>query len=291
MFNFLYWDPQKEIFDFSLPLLGRPILWYGFLFALGFVLGYLVLLYLIRFLSGSASYSQKTKKAYSQLAERIAISVILGAVIGARLGDVIFYQSWEEIIRHPLSVIEIWKGGLASHGGAVGILIALFILSRRLKKDFQEISFLRLLDLVCIPAALAGVFIRLGNFVNQEILGIPSAVPWAVIFGHPADGSLPRPRHPVQLYEAGFYLLVFLFLLLIGKWWGKKVGTISGSFFFFVFTFRFLIVFIKEEQSEWMSSSYLTMGQYLSLPFIALGIYLLFRAKDQMPTRISVKGN
>jgi len=329
-------------------------LWYGVLFACGFILGYWILFYLISSLSGISSFSKNEKKVFSQLTERIAVSVILGTVIGARLGDVIFYQSWQEILKHPLSIIEVWKGGLASHGGAVGILIALAILNLRLKKKVEGMTWVRLytnnlknrnfnkagtsdlqqrsvaeaghvqdtwpmeatakmkvpaklktdfsgylciLDLVCIPAALAGVFIRFGNFINQEILGKKTTVAWAVIFGHAADGSPPFPRHPVQIYEAGFYLLVFAFLMFL---WFKKgaskvIGKISGCFFLLVFSFRFLIEFFKEEQSEWLSSSFLTMGQYLSLPFIAFGLYLLLRSctktKDQMPARFSIKGN
>ena len=338
MLAYLTWDPSPSVFPFCLPLLHRPILWYGVLFALGFLLGYSILLYLLqrffcskpylsledldgpllwRFLQSkhpeqeretlkekiaeqlaslsvdvaqeyrenkkesllkavnvligekffsSCSVSKKTAKILSffkhrvtekelermkeklviesllspcvatctnqtkALAEKISLSVILGAVIGARLGDVLFYQGFQEVLADPLSIIKIWEGGLASHGGAAGIILALVILSKRQKKY----SFLQLVDFVVIPTAFAACLIRVGNFFNQEILGTPSALPWAVLFGHPADGSLPVPRHPVQLYEALFYLITFAFLMAYWRYVFWFVNSYVA--FYFVWT-------------------------------------------------------
>lgn len=263
MLSFLYWDPSPALFNYNLPLLGRPILWYGFLFALGFLLGYFVLLHLLK---------RIPSLPVKPISDKIVFHMLVGAIAGARLGDVLFYQTWTGDFG---SIFRFWEGGLASHGGAIGILISLAILARRIK----ELSFLRLLDLVVIPTALAAGFIRIGNFFNQEILGTVSTLPWAVVFGHAADGSLPQPRHPVQLYEAFFYFSVFLFLFL-----RKRVtdapGRIAGLFLMIIFAFRFLIEFIKEEQSAWVSSGHLlTMGQYLSLPLMALGLLLWVRAR------------
>lgn len=274
--SYLYWDPKREMFDFPLPFLDRPILWYGFFFALGFFVAYWILLYLLK------GYLKNQKKLASSICERMTLTVILGALIGARLGDLIFYQDLSVYLHDPLGVIKVWQGGLASHGGVAGSLIALYFLSRKFKKEKLPFSWKKLLDFSVIPAALAAVFIRVGNFFNQEILGVASTLPWAVIFGHPADGVPVIPRHPVQLYEATFYLLVFLFLFFyIRRHPSFQVpGWISGLFFLLVFTFRFFVEFFKLEQSVLLGpTSHLQMGQYLSIPFILLGAFLLFSSK------------
>ena len=178
MISFLYWNPDRAIFSFDLPFLGRPILWYGFFFSLGFFVAYQVFLHLL-----------KKESLPKQIAERVLCYVIVGTLIGARLGDILFYQDWKMILSHPLAVFQIWEGGLASHGGAFGIFIALILFYYRLSKSKTPLSFAKLLDLVVIPVCLAAFFIRVGNFFNQEILGLPSQVPWAVIFGNPADGG------------------------------------------------------------------------------------------------------
>lgn len=273
--SYIYWDPSRAIFDYTIPLLGRPILWYGFFFALGFFLGYFILLYVLRQI-----YSDAAK--IKALADRITIYVVVGTVVGARLGDLLFYQDFSDYMRDPLAAIRIWEGGLASHGGALGIMLALYILSKRPLKDQPKLSWLALLDLVVIPTAFVASFIRIGNFFNQEILGRVTNLPWAVVFGHPADGSFPAPRHPVQLYESFYYLIVFAILILL---WVKKpawrrTGRACGLFLVLVFCFRFLVEFVKEEQSLLLSSGFpLLMGQLLSIPFIALGCYLLFKKK------------
>lgn len=283
------------MFNFNLPLLNRPLLWYGFFFALGFFVGYLVLTYLLRcyFLQNtefrqedvcsepdriheedlkSVTYSVKMK--VSKLSEQLTLYVIIGTLIGARLGDVIFYQQWQDAFQHPLNVIAIWQGGLASHGGAVGILIALWMFSKR-----KKCSFWTVVDFIVIPAAITAVFIRIGNFFNQEILGKVTTVPWGVVFLHPVDGGPIAPRHPAQLYEATWYLCTFMILML---YWQKHLfeprGKLAGLFFILIFGFRFLIEFLKVEQSILLASgSILTMGQWLSLPFILLGVWLFKR--------------
>jgi prolipoprotein diacylglyceryltransferase len=131
-----------------------------------------------------------------------------------------------------------------------------------------------------LPAAGAAFFIRIGNFINQEILGTPTTVPWAVVFGHPADGRASLPRHPVQLYEALFYLAMFVFLMVSRKKWRKwKEGRALGLFLALIFGFRFYIEFFKEEQSWHLAGSYLTMGQWLSIPFFLVGLILFLRRK------------
>ncbi len=314
---YFVWDPSPEIFHFNLPFLGRPLLWYGCLFAAGFFAAYGVLLYLMRryFVSSSPSIPQlpssiqltdrseinlaviKGKSSRDEsislsnrsvrvglatgFAEKLSFYVMIGAVAGARLGDLLFYQDWHQVIRHPLSLIAIWEGGLSSHGGALGIIAALLLFSKR-----HHLLFWKVLDFVVIPTALAAVFIRVGNFFNQEILGTPTTLPFAVLFLHPADRGAVVPRHPAQLYEACLYL--FIFLILFWDWHKRppfeKIGRSAGLFLIFVFGSRFLIEFLKVEQSVYLQQgAFLTMGQWLSFPFIILGGWLFRRSLRAMP--------
>ncbi len=264
MLSYFYWDPSPEMFPWDLPFLGRPILWYGFLFALGFLLAYGVLLHLLK----------KETAHPRKVADTLTFYVVIAVVVGARLFDVVFYENWNEIARHPWAVFKVWEGGLASHGGVAGVLVGLAFFQWRHK----FCSFLHLLDLLILPASLAAFFIRIGNFINQEILGKLTSVPWAVVFGHPSDRSFPAPRHPVQLYEAFFYLAVFISMALLRKRWKRwKEGRACGVFLLLIFGFRFFVEFFKEEQSAHLMGSDLTMGQWLTLPCIALGL-VLFKA-------------
>ncbi len=272
---YFVWDPSPHMFKFTLPLLNRPILWYGFLFALGFFVGYLVLIALLRKYFLYKEGREGLKKKVASQAEQLTFYVIIGAIVGSRLGDVLFYQSFSRMIKDPLSIFAVWEGGLSSHGGALGILIALLLFAKR-----KKISFWTAVDFTVIPTAIAAVFIRVGNFFNQEILGIPCDLPWGVLFLHPADGSATTPLHPVQLYEAAAYLISFF--LLLWYWYRhppfKPTGRLTGLFLILVFGFRFLIEFLKMEQSVYIgSSSSFTMGQWLSLPFIGFGVWLFFR--------------
>ena len=274
---YFFWDPQRAMLPFNLPLLGRPLLWYGFFFSLGFFLGYFIFLYLLKKIPSLKTHAKI-------IAEKVTFYLIVGVLVGARLGDLLFYQRGLDLIKDPFIVVKIWEGGLASHGGALGALIAVWILARRLSLQYPILKFTSLLDLLVIPTGLVAACIRVGNFFNQEILGKPTDLFFGVIFGHPADGSRPIPRHPVQLYEAIFYLA--LFALTFTLW--KKVasmrtrGRMSALFLILIFTFRFLIEFLKEEQSAWLeSTAFLTMGQWLSLPFIFLGLYFFFCTKKR----------
>ncbi len=214
------------------------------------------------------------------LGEKALVYAVIGAVVGARLGDVIFYQDWSGIQRDPLSIFRIWEGGLASHGGTLGALIALYVFMKKEASRMAGISFLGFLDFVCVPAAIVGGCIRIGNFFNQEILGTKTNVPWGVVFGHPADGSVPCVRHPVSLYESLFYfLLAGCLFSYSNKLNGKKQGLLTGLFLSLLFSFRFFIEFFKEEQSAYFHFGFITMGQILSIPLVLAGLFFFFKAK------------
>lgn len=285
-FSWAYWDPSRKAF--TIPYFNHPVAWYGLLFVFGFVLGYFIIhAIFMRYLTElgypktnkhSDLFKTRSEMAYF-LADRLSWFVIVGTVIGARLGDVIFYTG--PYLENPLDIFKVWEGGLASHGGVVGVLIALALYLKYIKRFIPELSYLRLLDFVSIPSALVACFIRIGNLMNQEILGKPSSLPWAIIFGHPADGSAPFPRHPVQLYEAIAYLIIFVILWFL---WKKTdiihyPGKLIGWMFILIFGSRFCLEFFKATQDSFLNTKYLEAGQILSIPFIALGVYFVSTAK------------
>jgi len=283
--SFIIWDPPRAMLPWNIPLLNRPILWYGFFFALGFFLAYFFLVYLLQgYFDQDPSLEKKENPLKAKLlAEKTLFYAVIGTLIGARLGDVLFYQDWRFWTKDPLSIFRIWEGGLSSHGGSLGVLLAFWLVFQRSKKTYTTLTFLRLLDLVCIPIGMVGGCIRIGNFFNQEILGICTTVPWAVIFLHPADGSSVCPRHPAQLYEAFVY---FVTSFVLWRLWKKdpglsRQGRLIGLFLMGVFGARILIECVKEEQSAWMAFSHVTMGQWLSIPFLLLGLFMLIKSRNR----------
>lgn len=278
-FRFLtfLWDPSREIF--IIPGVRHPITWYGLLFACGFIVGYFLIrrLFSVHLMQQGVPHLRAKLEGIT-LADRLTLLVVLGTVIGARIGHVFFYE-WDYYSRHLLSIIKVWEGGLASHGGAIGILIALGIFRLWSRKQYPTLTFLAVLDAIMIPAAFVAGCIRIGNFINQEILGKPTTLPWGVHFLHPLQEAPPSPLHPVQLYEALTYFAIFSLLLFIWKKRSCKLGEgiLSGIFFLLVFGSRFLIEFLKLPQTASDATSFLNVGQRLSLPFIVLGIILLWR--------------
>lgn len=256
---YINWDVNPEIFTIG-PVTPR---WYGLLFATGFLIG----LYIVR------KMFEEEKVPESWL-DKAFIYVVVGTVVGARLGHVFFYD-WDYYSEHLAEIPMIWKGGLASHGGAIAIIIALWIFSKRVSKK----SILWILDKVVVPTALAGCFIRLGNLMNSEIYGIPTDVSWAFIFERAEEN--PVPRHPVQLYEALSYL--FSFAILYYTYWytekRHKLGYIFGLFLVLIFGFRFIMENYKASQGglEIAFGNVLSTGQLLSIPFVIIGLYFLFR--------------
>ena len=259
IFAAINWDMNPEIFRIG----NFAIRWYGLLFASGFFFGYLIFL---RFF--------KKEGLSVELLDKLTIYMALGTVLGARLGHCLFYEP-AYYLNNPVEILKIWQGGLASHGAAIGILLALWLFIRKHKKPF-----LWIIDRIVVVVALAGVFIRLGNLMNSEIYGIETSLPWGFIFIRNLEVV---PKHPTQIYEALSYLLVFLLLIWIYyKTDGKPHrGILFSLFLILVFGMRFLIEFIKEDQVAFESGMALNMGQWLSIPFILMGvlILLLYRRK------------
>ncbi|MEO8232128.1 MAG: prolipoprotein diacylglyceryl transferase [Ignavibacteriota bacterium] len=259
----IFWNVSPEIVKLG-PITLR---WYGLLFASGFVFGYLILTKIYKL----------EKKPQADL-EQLSIYVILGTVIGARLGHCLFYDP-VYYLSHPIEIIKVWEGGLASHGAAIGILIAIYLLTKKQKDK----TMLWILDRVVIVVALAAVLIRLGNLFNSEILGKATDVPWAFIFARVDD----VPRHPAQLYEAIFYLISFIILYFIYYKTDKKSkqGFLFGLFLVLIFGFRFFVEFVKMEQSPFEKGMVLDMGQLLSIPFVLGGFYFMYRKQKEIPIK------
>jgi len=252
--QFFHWSVSPEIFSFNFI----HVRWYGILFAMCFVVGYQIMIKIYN----------KEGKTEKQL-ESLSYYMIFSTVIGARLGHCLFYAP-EYYLANPFEILKVWEGGLASHGAAVGIIFALWLYS----KKQQDISLLWILDRIVLVVALSGFFIRLGNFFNSEILGMPTDVPWAIIF----DRVDNVPRHPSQLYEAFAYLISFGILMqLYKKEYWKKEGFLFGLFLVLIFGVRFFVEFTKEIQVDFEKTLPLDMGQLLSIPLVLIGLYFLFR--------------
>jgi prolipoprotein diacylglyceryl transferase len=250
----LVWNVDPAIFRVG-PFAPR---WYGLLFALGFALGYMIMVQIYR-------NERRPEEPLSSL----FLYIFAGTLIGARLGHVLFYQP-DYYLSRPWEILMIWQGGLASHGGFAGVLIALYLYVRK----YRDMSFLELCDRLVIAILPAAGLIRIGNLFNSEILGNPTNVPWAIIFIK-VD---PLPRHPAMLYEALTYLLVFA-ILYVAYWRTEIVkipGRILGAGFVACFTARFLIEFVKEGQVWFEQGMILNMGQLLSIPFVLIGVVLVF---------------
>jgi prolipoprotein diacylglyceryl transferase len=208
--------------------------------------------------------------------DNLLLVMMVSTIVGARLGHFLFYDP-AFYLSHPFEILKVWKGGLASHGGLLGILIGLWIYSR--KRPSQP--YLWLLDRIAVPTALAGSFIRIGNFFNSEIIGEPTSLPWAIVF----DRVDPFPRHPAQLYESVCYLVIFGILWRV--YWRRRQetprGLLLGLFLVLVFSARFLIEFVKVHQAAYGMGFPLSVGQLLSIPAVVAGVLLLIRAARADP--------
>lgn len=240
------------------------IRWYGLFFSMAFLASFCVMFWI---------FSRERKS--EDLLIKLFLYIFIAVVAGARLGHCLFYEPGY-YLAHPLDILKVWKGGLASHGAAAGIIIALLLYARYT----AGISFFWVADRLCIIVPLAASFVRLGNFANSEILGVPTTVPWAVIFSR-VD---PIPRHPVQLYEALTYLIIFIIMIVLyRREAGEIAGRLTGSMLIMLFSMRFILEFFKSGQSSLDPSMPVTMGQLLSVPLVAFGIWFIARKKVAPP--------
>ncbi len=248
------------------------IRWYGLLFVGAFFAGQAIVARIFR--------REGIPPAH---AEKLLLYALFGTIIGARLVHCLFYDP-QYYLSHPLAILRIWEGGLASHGGAVGLLTGLWLGGRALQ---PRLPFLWLVDRVSIPSAFGAVLIRLANFVNSEIVGVPTSGGWGVVF----DAIDQHPRHPVQLYEALAYLLVFLVLASVYRRWGKDTprGLLFGGFMLLVFLARIVLEFFKVPQAAYEAGQLFSVGQYLSLPFVLLGAAMI--AGSLMRTRAQARAS
>lgn len=284
MSKFLYidWNPSLGIHVFNLFTLR----YYSLMWALAFIVGF----YLMKKI-------YQREKVDVQYIDPLFVYMIIGTFLGARLGHVFFYD-WAYYKHHLIEIFlpivqsprdstlfglvpgykYIGFRGLASHGATLGIFVALYLYSRNtLKKPM-----LWILDRITIPVAIGGAFVRIGNFMNSEIVGKPSSMPWAVRFEQQSlDYGPIVPRHPAQLYEAAGYLLLFLIIGYL-YWYTERRrqrGFLFGLFFTLLWILRFLIEFFKAPQEASRADWVLNTGQWLSIPFIAIGIFFILQAR------------
>jgi prolipoprotein diacylglyceryl transferase len=264
----LIWNVRPELFQLG-PFAVR---WYGLLFALLFWIGY-----------GIVQWQFRVEGKDEQSLGSLLAHLVTGTIIGARLGHCLFYEPGY-YLSHPLEILKIWEGGLASHGGAAGVLLALYLYTRK----HPDQPFLWLLDRIAVPAALAAALIRLGNLFNSEILGLPTNVPWAVVFAR-VD---PTPRHAVQVYESISYAIIFIVLVWLYRKGRAHTprGLLLGVLLITVFAARFVLEFFKERQTEYGANLALSVGQWLSIPFMVAGAVLLWRALARKTPRSSSGG-
>lgn len=271
MLAYITWTASPEIFSLG-PLHVR---WYGLMFAFGFLFGFMMVRRMFR-----------AENAPEEWLDYLFYCLIGGTIIGARLGHVIFYD-WDRYAGRPLDILKIWEGGLASHGGVIGVVTALAIFSI----FYSKRSFFWVSDKVAGPIALVGAMIRFGNLMNSEIVGTPSDAPWAFLFVNAYGGKNDVPRHPVQLYESLSYLLVFAVLMFL--YWKrdlwKKPGVLTGLWFIGIFGARFYWEYFKSDQGGFGEA--LTTGQWLSVPCVLAGVgmvvYGMLKGDDGREVAIS----
>lgn len=269
---YITWDVNPNMFS----ILGHPVAWYGLLFAVGLVI--------------IGPYIAQRMWQWEQLEQKwldqLFIYILVSTVLGARLGHVLFYDP-SYYLANPSKILHIWEGGLASHGGTLGIIIAMIFYSKYVSK--KPLPWV--LDRLVVPTGLVAAMIRLGNLMNSEIFGRPTELPWGFRFLRSDEYRQLVPDmslgcHPTQIYEALAYLLIFG--LMMWLYWKRDYarrysGMLVGIFLSTLFTARLLIEQIKIVQEPWelkmIATIGLNMGQLLSIPFIIGGLWLIWRAK------------
>lgn len=259
--DFITWNADPVIFSLG-PIALR---WYGLAFAIGFIVGYNIVAKMF-----------KHEGAPEKWLGVLLTYIVVATIIGSRLGHVFFYQ-WDYYSQHLDEIFKIWEGGLASHGGTIGNIIAILLFSWIVTKKNPSWTF----DKLVVPVALVGGLIRLGNLMNSEIYGGVTDLPWGFVFVR--DGQT-LPMHPTQIYEALCYFA--LFGLLMWMYWKKNAQErpwlITGVFFIGIFLPRFLIEYVKNVQVgkevEMIAEYGINMGQLLSIPFIIIGVVMVVYA-------------
>lgn len=280
LLNYITWDVNPEIFRIG----ALAVRWYGLFWAIG--------IYATLLITTKIFKHEKLPEAW---VDKLFIYTVLGAILGARLGHCFFYE-WKLVaepitflgitfnyenhyLSHPWELLYIWRGGLASHGGAIGILITMILFNKNVSKKGINWIFDRLLIGVC----LCGASIRFGNLMNSEIYGSATSLPWGFLFVRTGE---TQPMHPTQIYEMLYCLVTFAIMWFM--YWKKeaykKNGLLFGIFLIGVFGSRFMLEFIKNNQEAFESGLPLNMGQWLSLPFIVWGIWLLMRSSSSPKT-------
>ena len=265
--DYFVWSASPIAFSLG----SITVFWYGILFATSILLG-------LEFMKWAFRIEGKNEATI----EPLFLYTVVGIVVGARLGHCLFYDP-AFYLAHPLKIFAVWEGGLASHGGGLGAIIALYFGAKKYKVNYEgresslgyKMDFLWLIDRLIVPTALFGFLVRMGNFMNSEIVGTKTDVSWAVVFTK-VDMF---PRHPAQLYEAFSYLAIFILLFSIYKFSKAKVqpGLLFGIFLTLVFSARFLVEFVKVKQADYDTSFlFMSTGQALSIPFLLVGIGFIF---------------
>ena len=265
------WTADPVIFSIG----QREIRWYALMFVIGFAIGYKIV-----------ERMWKREDINPKWIDPLLYYTLIGTVVGARLGHCLFYDPWN-YLSNPIEIFKIWEGGLASHGGVLGIIVAIYFYSKRVSHKSMMWTF----DKLVTPTGLVSALIRIGNLMNHEIYGHPTDLPWGfrfVINKHEwingAEPIFTAPCHPTQLYEAICYLLTFalcMWLYFKKDAW-KKEGLIFGIFMICIFASRFFIEYLKEVQETFEESMTLNMGQLLSIPFVLMGIYFVWRALNKV---------
>ncbi len=268
--NFITWNVDPVLVHLG-PLAIR---WYGLLWAIGIYATLLIVQKLF-----------KHEGLPEVWLDKLFMYTVIGTIVGARVGHCLFYE-WDYFSQHPLEILYIWHGGLASHGGAIGILIAMYFFNKNVSKK----GYVWIFDRLVIGVAICGASIRLGNLMNSEIYGSATTLPWGFIF---LRNKETLPMHPTQIYEILYCLITFVVV-----WWlywkkeaYKKNGLIFGVFLIGIFGSRFVLEFLKNNQESFEADMLINMGQILSLPFIAWGIWLIVRSlkTDPQPLKGSKK--
>ncbi len=260
--SYIVWNADPVLIDSFVT-----VRWYGLMFAVGFWIGFNIV-----------AKMYKHEGAPEKWMGILLIWVAAGTIIGARLGHVFFY-AWDYYSEHPWKILATWEGGLASHGGAIGVIVAVILYSIFTTKRSPLWTF----DKLVVAIALVGALIRIGNLMNSEIFGYPTTLPWGFMFVRSAEWHAlyeGQACHPTQLYEAFCYLA--LFGLLMWMYWRKNAecrpGLIFGTFLVGIFLPRFFIEFIKNDQADFEAGMLLNMGQLLSIPFVLVGLFFIIRA-------------